>query len=565
MGAGAMWGHDTSVALFIDDELVFAAEDERFTRVKHGDGTYPREAVLACFDYADIDAGSLDRVILTADPKLTRRRFGAMVEHHLHDDNGPLRKLYGLKNRLENMAELRFLQESRVRRRIEELAEGEASFDVVARSHHRCHAASAFYPTDFEEALVVTLDGRGEYDATVVWHGTPDGVERVRTYEYPNSLGNFFAVVTAFLGYRPNNGEGKVMGLAPYGKRDPDIERGLRAFVETGVEYDTTDLTTGPDHAGVERLESRFGRDRHDPDEPFDQWEKNFAHTAQRLLEETVLDIVEQYAERLGTGNVCLAGGVALNCKMNKRVRASPAVDELFVQPVAHDGGLAIGAGMLESTPAETDPWDGADIYLGPAYDTDDVVAMLERNKIEYETPDDLERTVAEELADGRLVGWFRGRTELGPRALGARSILADPRSEASRDRVNRHVKHREEWRPFAPSMLAEAADEYLVDASEAPYMIQTFDVAPEKRDEVAAVIHPGDDTTRPQTVSEAANPRYYRLIEAFADITGVPAVLNTSFNDHGEPIVNTPEEALVDFYRMGLDTLVLEDAVVRK
>lgn len=564
-GAGAMWGHDPSAVLFDGSELIAGAEEERFSRVKHADNTFPEASIRACLDRAGIGIDDIDTLALTADPTLTRRRLPEMIRHELLGGDGVLRTIYGLAGRIETMARVRFGQRRLAQNRVKSMTDADASFRVVAHPHHRCHAASAFYPTDFTDGMVLTADGRGEYDATVVWRGSREGVERIRTYEYPNSLGNFFAVVTLFLGYRPNNGEGKVMGLAPYGEENREIEQALRDLVLTGVEYDTTGLTRGPYNVGVQRLEAALGRDRHDPEDPFTQWQKDLAHAAQELIEETVVDIVEYYCDVLGTENVCLAGGVALNCKLNKRVRESPAVESLFVQPVAHDGGLAIGAGMLESTPDATPTWSGNEVYLGPRYDRGSIESFLRENKLAFETPDELERIIAGELADGRLVGWFQGRMEMGPRALGNRSILADPRTVASRNRVNRYVKHREEWRPFAPSILWSTADEYLDDPASAPYMIQTFGVSPDAREEIEAALHPGDGTTRPQTVSPEANPRYHRLIEAFYDTTGIPILLNTSLNDHGEPVVNTPEEAVVDFYRMGLDTLVLGDYVLRK
>ncbi len=350
----------------------------------------------------------------------------------------------------------------------------------------------------------------------------------------------------------------------PYGEDNPGIERRLRRSIDTGVDYDVTPITGrwGTEH-GVKALEDLFDRPRSTTTEEFDQFEKDLAHTAQKLLEESVTAIVDEYVDRIGTGNVGLAGGVALNCKLNKCVRESPAVDDVFVQPVAHDAGLALGGGWIDYRPDEVDPL--TNVYWGPEYETDDVRELLETNKVDYAEPANLERRVAELLADGALVGWFQGRLELGPRALGNRSILADPRTETSRDRVNRFVKHREEWRPFAPSMVESAADEYLENAIASPYMIDTFDVAPEKRDELGAVLHPADDTTRPQTVREEQNPRYYRLLREFETVTGVPVLLNTSFNDHAEPIVTTPTGALKDFFGMGLDVLVLEDVVVTK
>lgn len=247
---------------------------------------------------------------------------------------------------------------------------------------------------------------------------------------------------------------------------------------------------------------------------------------------------------------------------MNKAVEQLDAVDKLFVQPAAHDAGLALGAGMLESTPTDTNTM--TDAYWGPEY-SDEIDPVLEESKLEFEQVSNPEKVAAEALADGALVGWFQGNLELGPRALGNRSILADPRTVDSRDRVNKYVKHREEWRPFAPSMKEEALDEYLVDAAPSPFMIKTYEVREEKRDEISAALHPGDNTTRPQTVTEEQNTRYYKLLSEFEALTGVPVLLNTSFNDHAEPIVNKPVEAVKDFYGMGLDMLVLEDYVLQK
>jgi len=553
--------HDPSAAIFEDGHLAYAIEEERLTREKHAVNTFPECAIRSCLDYCDIELSEVEQVLLPYDPRLRSK----ILPHYVRDAfrvNQPIRKLSAVENLVKSEIESRFLPTRLIESRLAEL--GDQVPPIETRSHHRCHAASAFHPSGFDEALVLTVDAKGEYDSTGVWYGDTNGLERIRTYEHPNSLGLFFAIITEYLGYRMFNGEGKVMGLAPYGDENADIERILRSLVDTGVEYDVTELTrrwgTG---YGVRRLEQEFGRTRTETVGQFTQWEMDLAYTAQKLLEETVLDIVETYTERSATSNLALAGGVALNCKMNKRLRESDAVDDIFIQPVAHDAGLPIGAGMLERQPDEVPELET--VYYGPAYDTEAIIDLLETNKIAYSEPDNVDRYVAEQLADGALVGWFDGRLEFGPRALGNRSILADPRSVESRDRVNRFVKHREEWRPFAPSILEEAVDEYLVQGEPAPFMISAFDVKPEKREEIRAVLHPADDTTRPQTVSENQNPRYHCLISEFADITGVPVVLNTSFNDHAEPIVTTPTEALKDFFGMGLDILVLQDVIIDK
>ncbi|MDQ2049776.1 carbamoyltransferase C-terminal domain-containing protein [Natronolimnohabitans sp. A-GB9] len=553
--------HDPSAALFADGELRFAIEEERLTREKHAVDTFPERAIRACLEYEGIELGDVETIVLPYDPKLRSKIVGHYLKNTAQLDSH-LRKVTHLQNVVTDQLKGRLMPTRTVESRLREI--GTPVPPIENRSHHACHAVSAFHPSPFDEALVLTIDAKGEYDSTVVWHADADGLERVRTYKHPNSWGLFYAAITRYLGYRMFNGEGKVMGLAPYGEDNPWIERRLRETIDVGVDYDVTSLTGrwGTEH-GIHTLEELFDRPRSTSTDEFDQFETDLAYTAQKLLEESITAIVDEYVDRVGTGNVALAGGVALNCKLNKRIAEQPGVGDVFVQPVAHDAGLALGGGWIDRRPSAVEPM--TDVYWGPEYETDEIRSLLETNKVEYAEPDDLERRVAELIADGALVGWFQGRMELGPRALGNRSILADPRTEASRDRVNRHVKHREEWRPFAPSMLESAADDYLENARPSPFMIDSFDVKPERRDELSAVVHPADDTTRVQTVRADQNTRYYRLLREFGELTGVPVLLNTSFNDHAEPIVNTPTEALKDFYGMGLDVLVLEDCVVTK
>ncbi|WP_114579122.1 carbamoyltransferase C-terminal domain-containing protein [Saliphagus sp. LR7] len=553
--------HDPSAVLFENDTPVFGVEEERYTRQKHATATFPERAIRACIDYRDLTLSDIDRILLPYDPQLRSK----IASHYALDAiraPGFERKLSALERALITQVRSRFLPTREIQNRLESINTPVPPIETVP--HHRCHAASAFHPSGFDDGIVLTIDAKGEYDSTVVWHGDGDGLTRVKTYEHPNSLGLFFAIVTEYLGYRMFNGEGKVMGLAPYGEDNPEIEGVLRDLIDTGADYDVTALTKrwGTGH-GVKLFEDAFDRPRTETPGEFDQWEMDLAHTAQKLLEETVVELIETAVKQCRTANVAIAGGVALNCKLNKCLRESPIVDEVFVQPVAHDAGLALGAGWAQQRPGDVDRQ--TDVYLGPKYETDEIRTLLETNKLEYGKPGDLERYVAERLADGNLVGWFQGRMEMGPRALGARSILADPRTVTSRDRVNQFVKHREEWRPFAPSMLESTAEEYLIDGGQAPFMIDAYDVRPEKADEIEAVLHPADGSTRPQTVNADQHPRYHRLISEFADITGVPVILNTSFNDHGEPIVRTPTQAIKDFYGMGLDVLVLEDLVIEK
>lgn len=544
--------HDPSVVLFRDGELVFGAEEERFTREKHAERTFPGRAIQAALEACDITLEDIERVCVSWDPRDKARydlRFAAR-------QSNLRQKAYETIECVKDYS----AGQSKIGNKLADV--GTPVPPIETLNHHYCHAASAFYPSGFDDALVLSIDGRGERESTVVWRGDESGLERIRTYDYPNSLGGFYGLVTRYLGYRENNGEGKIMGLAPYGTLNTDIEEKFRTLIETGVDYDVVALNNH-DGKALQRLEELFGRPKKQSGGEFDQWEKDFARVTQHLLETIVADIVDTYCEEQNLSKVALAGGVALNCKMNKRLMELDTVEEIFVQPVANDAGAAIGAGYIGSRTPSIEPMHT--VYWGPSYTTAEIEGLLDVYKIPYTKPTDLERAVAEKLAGNQLVGWFQGAMEMGPRALGNRSILADPRSTESRDLVNKFVKNREEWRPFAPAMLEERVGEYLFDAEPSPYMIKTFDVREERQSDIQAVLHAGDGTTRPQTVREDQNPRYYRLIREFEDITGVPVVLNTSFNDHGEPIVNTPKEAIKDFFGMGLDVLVLEDIVVEK
>ncbi|PSP97057.1 carbamoyltransferase [Halobacteriales archaeon QS_5_70_17] len=483
---------DPSAVLFVDGALAAGVEEGRLARRKHAPGTFPRRAVAACLDRADLSLGDVDRVAVPWRPGGSRHRA-----EFRDGDKDPV-----------DLAPVR-----------ERLAAFGPVPPVEAYNHHRSHAASAFRPSGFDRALVVTVDGRGAHDATVVWEGTGDGLRRVATYDPPNSLGHLYAATAGYLGHGAFGGEGKVMGLAAYGEADAAVARRLRGAIDPGVDYDVTGLVGGGVPSGVSRLASLLDRPR----------------------------------GRAATPRV------ALNCKLNRAVAASPAVDRLFVQPVASDAGAPVGAGLL-ATGGRLDP---ATVYWGPSFGDERIVRLLDRRGVGYERPADLAGRVADLLADGAVVGWFQGRLEMGPRALGNRSILADPRSERTRDRVNAFVKRREAWRPLAPSLPAAAAEDYLRPATPAPYMVRAVDVPPERRRTIPAAVHPADGTARPQTVTEAQNPRYHRLLRAFEARTGVPALVNTSFNDRGDPIAATPEAALETFRATGIDALALGGCLI--
>jgi carbamoyltransferase len=557
-------GHNPSAAIFIDGELAFAAEEERYTRKKEARNQFPENAINACLSHCEIELNDVKKVVITRDPSLSSKKLDHRLKRSILYSPGIVEKLFHTERVLEKAVRMKIRPLNNVREKLKEV--GSSIPPIETRPHHYCHAASAFYPSGFDEALIITMDASGEFDSTVIWEGSQTGLERIHTYEYPNSLGRFYGVITEYLGYHRSKGAGKIMGLAPYGNHNDDIMSKINNLIDTGYLYDVTEITEYGTEYGVSKLEEVFGRPRNDSTEDFSQWQKDLAFAAQKCLEDTVTNLVGSYTELLDTKHVCFAGGVALNCKMNKVVIESEDVDELFVQPVANDAGNALGAGYAESSPSSTNRL--TNVYYGDEFKNSYIEDFLKNNKINYEKPDELESGIASEIANGRIVGWFNNRMEMGPRALGNRSILADPRSSESRDRVNKYVKHREEWRPFAPSILKEKAEEYLQNydkSGDAPFMIKTFDVYNEKKSEIPAVLHPADGTTRPQVVSESENPDYYNLISEFENVTDVPVLLNTSFNDHGEPIVRSPREAVRSFYSMGIDTLVLNDIVVRK
>ncbi|WP_324759644.1 carbamoyltransferase family protein [Haloarcula sp. GH36] len=553
--------HDPSAAIFNDADLVYAVEEERHGRRKHAPGEFPAHAIRDCLDHCDLILSDISKVVLPYEPGLYRKQLSYILPRAARRSDSFRDSAAEIGKVMRKLIQSRSGAIDLVRDRLSMI--GTPVPPIQTRAHHACHAASAFHLSPFDEALVLTVDGIGDHDCTVVWRGTPSGLDRIQTYENPNSLGKFYAIVTEFLGYHQFNGEGKVMGLAPYGRKNEKIFHALRSVIDVGASYDVTALTEDGVEQGVEKLERALGRERTQTPKQFDDWEKDLAFAAQRILEEIAVSMTRRYLDQAGTENVALAGGVALNCKMNKRIMEMPETEAVFIQPVAHDAGLALGGPLLDYTPDEVAPM--STVYWGPEFSRATIEQRLQEKKIPYSCPNALEKTVAHAIADGALVGWFQGRLELGPRALGNRSILADPRTTASRDRVNRDVKHREEWRPFAPSLHKGAMSRYFENDEPAPYMIKTFDACEEHIDEIEAVVHPGDNTARPQSVSEEQNPMYYSLIDEFETITGVPVLLNTSFNDHGEPIVRTPEDAIKDFYNMGLDMLVLGDLVVEK
>jgi carbamoyltransferase len=571
LGLNAFHG-DAAAALVIDGELVNAVEEERLNRVKHCAG-FPELAARWCLEDAGLDARELDHVAIGRDP---RANIGAKVVRTILTRPSPR---YVME---------RFRNATKVRDVKTQVAEALAVPVDALRAqvhnveHHLAHAASAFFVSPFDEAAVLTLDGFGDFASTMLCRGQANRLEVLDRVLFPHSLGIFYTAVTQWLGFPKYGDEGKVMGLAPYG--DPErhlpamrelvkldgalFELGLDYFVhhKEGVDMTWDEQTPTIGRLYSDRMEAAFGRAR-EPRTELAKQHEDVAAALQAMLEEAYLHLVQEAHRRIGSTNICLAGGVALNAVANGRIRPETDFDGVYIQPAAGDSGIAVGAAyqVWNGTLGHERGFVMEHAYTGPQYGDGACEAAVRAAGFEPERLDDdtLFPTVAERIAEGDVVGWFQGRMEFGPRALGNRSIVVDPRRSDMKDILNARIKHREPFRPFAPSILADATGDWFEQDYTSPFMVLVYKTRPEKREQIAAVNHV-DDTGRLQTVEERVAPRYYRLINAFADRTGVPIVLNTSFNEN-EPIVMTPEHAVETFAKTRMDLLVLGNLVVRR
>jgi carbamoyltransferase len=571
LGLNAYHG-DAAAALVVDGELVAAAEEERFNRIKHVAG-FPSLAARWCLEDAGLTAADLDHVAVSRDP---RANIGAKLMRTIR--HGASARY--LKARLQNAAKIRDVGAA--------LADALGVDDAVLRAqahnveHHQAHAASAFFVSPFEEAAILSVDGFGDFCSTLTAVGRGDRLEVLDRVLFPHSLGIFYAAFTQYLGFPHYGDEGKVMGLAPYGDPEPHLKAMRDVVAPAGdlfalnLDYFThdkegVDMTWDEGSPQIGRIYSDklvdvFGPAR-EPGGRLERWHQDVAASLQRRLEEIYLHLVERLHARTGLPALTLAGGVALNAVANGRIRPETPFEELYVQPAAGDSGTAVGAAYFVWNQVLRRPRPPVmrHAYTGPEYSDDEIAAAVAAAGLSAEWLDDeaLFPSIAERVAAGDVVGWFQGRMEFGPRALGHRSIVADPRRAEIRDVLNARIKHRESFRPFAPSVLAEATGEWYDQDYASPFMVLVYKTRAERRDAIPAVDHV-DGTGRLQTVERDVEPRYYRLIEEFARRTGVPIVLNTSFNED-EPIVRTPEEALETFRRTHMDVLVLGNHVLRR
>ncbi|WP_127128456.1 carbamoyltransferase [Pseudoflavitalea rhizosphaerae] len=565
---------DSSAAIFKDGVMIAATEEERFRRVKHWAG-FPSMAIEFCLKEAGITLNEVDHIAIGRDP-------GAKLHKKLlflakNPGNGWSAVLDRLKNSRKVSSledEFALLDPSVSKHSIKD--------KIHQVEHHRSHLGSAFFASPFEEAALLSIDGSGDFTTTMIGIGRGNQIEVLDSVDFPHSVGIFYSAFTQWLGFPHYGDEYKVMGLAPYGEaKYVDQLKDVLLFGDDGLfrlnlKYFRSAtkgiVSYGDDHIPVvatlfsDEVVKKFGPARK-KEEPLSQYHKDMAASVQRITEQLIFHILTHLQKRTGLKNVCIAGGVAQNSVANGKITRNTPFTNVYIPSAGHDAGISMGAALytynhiLQQKRAEP-IWSA---YTGSRFSNELIEEYLRSRNISYVrySDDELYERVAERLVNAGVVGWFNGRAEFGPRALGGRSILADPRRNDAKDLLNAKIKRRESFRPFAPSILKDYVEEYFEVNDDVPFMEKVFPIKKEKHAVIPAVTH-ADGTGRLQTVDKTVTPRYYNLIEAFRKKTGVPILLNTSFNEN-EPIVNSPEDALECYLRTNMDMLVLENCVVSR
>ncbi len=590
LGLSAFY-HDSAACLVIDGNIVAAAQEERFTRKKH-DAGFPTHAVAYCLAEAGIRATDLDYVVFYDKPFL---KFERLLETYLAF--AP-RGFKSFVTSLPIWLKDKLFQKSQIAKVLNEQFGGGIDWTtrLLFSEHHLSHAASAFFPSPFEEAAVLTMDGVGEWTTTSLAIGRGNQLAVHKEIQFPHSLGLLYSAITYYTGFKVNSGEYKVMGLAPYGepKYADLIKDHLIDIKEDGsfhLDMSYFNYCTGLTMTN-ERFDKLFGGPRRAAESQLTQREMDLAASVQAVTEEVVIKLATGIRKSTGLRNLCLAGGVALNCVANGKLLRKNIFDNIWIQPAAGDAGGAVGAAlaayhMMLNQPRTVNPADSMKGgYLGPEYSQADIEQRLTKAGAVFNTVSDSDMITltAQALAEGKAVGWHQGRMEFGPRALGGRSIIADPRSEVVQKQLNLKVKYRESFRPFAPSVLREDVSEWFDIQSDSPYMLLVADVAKSKqlpmtpeqeklfgieklnvpRSQIPAITHV-DYSARIQTVHAHTNPKYFDLITKFKEMTGCPVLVNTSFNVRGEPIVCTPEDSFNCLMGTEIEFLVVGNAIMRK
>ena len=598
----AAYYHDSSATLIIDGEIIAAAQEERFSRIKH-DASFPGEAIRYCLQQGNCNISDIDAVVFYDKPLL---KFERLLETYLAV--AP----YGFKTFLKAMPvwlKEKLFMKTVLRQELlsvieQQQIDNKISTDIkpelptlLFTEHHQAHAASAYYPGPYSKAVVICLDGVGEWATSSIWLGEQEKLTPLWEINFPHSLGLLYSSFTYYCGFRVNSGEYKLMGLAPYGKPIyvDKIYQHLINVKEDGsfsLNMDFFDYPAGSVMTN-EAFNRLFSGPPRDAESDLTQKQMDLASSIQHVIEEIVLKISNYAYQQTGCDNLCLAGGVALNCVVNGRLQREGPFKSIWIQPAAGDAGGSLGAAMLAShqyykiprnreLEASADQMQGA--YLGPQFSDSEIINCLEERQLTYDRLDDgkLFDEVAELIAAGNVIGWFQGRMEFGPRALGNRTIVGDPRNQQMQITMNLKIKNRESFRPFAPAVLAEDVTDYFQQQTASPYMLLVSEINQQlrieenysdleglqqlnlKRSSLPAITHV-DYSARVQTVHKEANPRFHELISAFKELTGVSVLINTSFNVRGEPPVCNPTDAVNCFLATEMDYLVMNNIILNK
>ena len=590
LGISAFY-HDSAACLLINGKITAAAQEERFTRIKH-DSNYPHNAVEFVLNYANLKLSEIDQIIFFEKPFL---KFERLLETYVAF--AP-KGFVSFSKAMPIWIKEKLFQKNLLQNKLKnhDVSYDKKKENIYFSDHHLSHASSAFFPSPFNEAVVITADGVGEWATTTVAVGKNNDLEIKKEIHFPHSLGLLYSAFTYYTGFKVNSGEYKLMGLAPYGK--PNYVSEIMKIID--VKKDGTfrldqsyfNYATGLTMTN-KKFDDLFGQKPRDPKfDKLTQFHMDIASSIQKVTEDIMLKLARSVQKEYGLKNLCLAGGVALNCVANGKILKEKIFENIWVQPAAGDAGGALGAALAlwhldQNNPRvinQNDDMSGS--YLGPEYSQDEIKKELSRMGAEFETlnEDEIINRTSKDLSEGNAVGWFQGRMEFGPRALGGRSILGDPRSPNMQKNLNLKVKYRESFRPFAPSILSDDLNNWFEMESVSPYMLMVADLRKEKcipmseedeklfgieklnvkRSSVPAITHV-DYSARIQTVHKNTNPKYHKLISKFKEITGCPILVNTSFNVRGEPIVNTPEDAFNCFMGTDLDKLIIGNCYLDK
>lgn len=564
-------GIDPAACLVQNGKLIAMAEEERFNRIKNSFGLLPQKATEFCLNYSKLSLDEIDYIVFPWDTYRYQfyMPYFFLLTYLKHSPK------FQSDSIIPKLKELIKYQPTQVKNSIKAMLHSAGIKGKIPPvkfiPHHLAHAANAFYCSGFEQAHILIIDGSGEDKCTTIFSGNVTQIKEIKNFKIPHSLGWFYQSVTEFLGFLPNRHEGKTMALAAYGKPNKKLDTMFKKMIsydnDGNYEYDAGYSFLGKHAQGTifsEKMVTLLKNIRH-YNAPIKQIHQDIAFATQETLEKIVISIVQNIS-KLPSYNkkICIAGGVGSNCKMNGVIANLNCVENIFIPPTSNDAGSALGAALYLAKNLGFNPKVRMEhAYWGPEFSNNQIETLLKKQNIKYKKEPEIEITAAKLLMEGKIIGWFQDRMEIGPRALGARSIIANPIKVEIRDKVNT-LKNRELWRPFSPSILYEVKDEYLINPRESAFMNLAFKITDKIKEKIPAAVHL-DNTARAQLVKKEISPRYWKLINEFNKLSGIPAILNTSFNLQGEPIVCSPEDALKTFFASELDYLVMGDFLISK